>query len=133
MKVGIDMVEVDRFYKKDDSFYKKIFTENEIHYAKQHKNYAERFAGFFCAKEAFIKAIESDTKLDMRNIEVLHFESGKPYLNLYGDAKKMIKEREFIQSKSEKIKSDDDNKIDLSISHTKSSAVAIVIINFASN
>ncbi|MDD4408492.1 MAG: holo-ACP synthase [Clostridia bacterium] len=129
MKIGIDMVEVDRFYEKDDSFYKKIFTENEIHYARKYKNYAERFAGFFCAKEAFIKALECEKKLDMRNIEVLHFESGKPYLNLYGDARELIKEKEFTQDKSEKIKSDYFiKKIDLSISHTKNSAVAIVII-----
>src|SRR6185312_6342920 len=57
--IGIDLAEVER-YRFDESklawFARKIYTEVEVRYAMRKRNWPERLAGFFAAKEATRKA-----------------------------------------------------------------------------
>ena len=59
--IGIDIVEIKRFlnkpYKTNLDFYKKIFHESEITCCLERKNFAECFAGKFAIKESVIKSI----------------------------------------------------------------------------
>ncbi|MDD2445421.1 MAG: holo-ACP synthase [Clostridia bacterium] len=118
MKIGTDLTEVKKFYKKKEAFYKKLFTESEINYAKKYKNYAERFAGFFCVKEATMKALgQGYDIIRFIDIETLHLECGKPFINLKETAKKSFEEQ-------------GGKKIEISISHTNDIAMAVVLIKF---
>ena len=79
--IGIDIEKIDRFENWTEEGLKRIFTKKEIEYASQFENRLEHFCGFFCVKEAFVKALDDDT-LNYSGIEILHTESGKPYINI---------------------------------------------------
>ncbi len=118
--VGIDNIEVKRIKKQiDDStkFKEKIFTVKEIEYCESKKNYAESFAARFAAKEAFLKAIGTgwSNGLQFTDIEILNDENGKPKIYLQGKAKQIIQKNNL-------------ENINISMSHLKEIASAIVII-----
>ena len=115
--IGIDIEEVARFENKTDEFYKRIFTLDEIKYAEKFDKKAERFAGMFCAKEAVMKAISVQIeKMSFQDIEITHAQNGKPVVVL----KNLVKEIfESINAKS----------VEISVSHTSKTAVAICFIN----
>ena len=106
--IGIDIIEVSRFrkkqYEENKNFYKKIFVKSEINYCLKFKNSAERFAGKFALKEALIKSI--DKKIRFSEIETSHLKS-KPIVRI----KKSGKKYNFIAS----------------LSHENDFAVAVVI------
>lgn len=79
MKIGTDIVEISRMEKSLESerFKTKVFTEKEIAYCKR----AESFAGIFAGKEAYLKALGTGIDRTLNEIEILHNEIGKPYLN----------------------------------------------------
>ena len=108
--IGIDIIEIERFDKLIKKYGKKflcrIFTDSEIKYAERKKN-AESFAGMFAAKEAFIKAY-GERKIEFYDIEILHDKNNKPSYNLHFET---------------------DLPLNLSISHNKTTAVAICIID----
>ena len=112
--IGIDMEKIGRFEHWTEEGLKRIFSEKEIKYANQFENNLEHFCGFFCVKEAFIKALDDDT-LNYASIEVLHKESGKPYINETSYIKAVLKEH---------FKS----RIEISISHCKEYAIAVVLV-----
>lgn len=116
--IGIDLTEVARIKKllKKDGFLQKILTEQEIEYVNQFKNKEEHIAGFFSAKEAVMKALEDCKKIGFTQIEILHKQSGKPYVNLNGQAKQMFESLGKTQ-------------IEISISQTANFATAICQIN----
>ncbi len=70
--VGIDIVEVSRIGRlKDrygDKFLAKVFTDDEIRYARSKRRGDESLAGRFAAKEAFMKA--RGRRLPWKSIEV---------------------------------------------------------------
>ncbi len=78
-KIGTDLVRISRIEKsiKSESFLNKVFTEKEREYCKK----AENFAGIFAAKEAYFKAVGTGIKLPMTDVEILHNEAGKPFIN----------------------------------------------------
>ena len=82
--IGIDIEDVKRFsnmpYEQKKSFYKKIFSDNEIKYCISKPNPYPHFAARFCAKEATIKAFDNK-KLNMPEIEV-EIKKSKPFLKL---------------------------------------------------
>ncbi len=107
IKVGTDIVEISRFSKMKDLelFKKHTFTKREKEYFKTCKNQYESIAGAFAAKEAFAKYSGSGFRgFGLRDIEVLHDELNKPYLVFMG--KRL--------------------EADLSISHSDTTAVAVV-------
>ena len=115
--IGIDLVENKRIESalKDKDFAGRILTTNEIDYVDKFKNKVEHIAGFFCAKEAVMKALEDCDKISFKDIEILHKESGKPYAKLYGKAKELFLQKEL-------------KSIEISISQTKNFATAIALV-----
>ncbi|MDE6470426.1 MAG: holo-ACP synthase [Eubacterium sp.] len=78
-KIGTDIVKISRIEKsiKNDTFLQQVFTEREIEYCKK----AESFAGLFACKEAYFKAIGTGIKFPLTDVEILHDDKGKPYIN----------------------------------------------------
>jgi len=104
--VGIDIVDVTRIAdiveKYGDRFLCKIFTEEEIAYARKRRFLGESLAGRFAAKEAFMKAIGRNLK--WKDINVLQ-SGGRPYIEFQGTRFNGV-----------------------SISHEKTYAVSVVVI-----
>jgi holo-[acyl-carrier protein] synthase len=114
--VGIDLAEVAR-YRFDERklawFARKIYTEREMEYAMRKRNWAERLAGFFAAKEATRKAFGH--AIPWRWVGVAHERSGKPTIELRERAAALMHNRGV-------------RTIHLSITHTATAAVAFVIL-----
>ena len=111
-EVGIDIVEIADFQiriKRTHSLLKKLFSKSERSYCKGHPG---RLAARFAAKEATKKAISVPVPLDWKEIIISHNRNGKPIINLPG---KIIKKLSITQ-------------IIVSLSHTKTTAVACVVI-----
>jgi holo-[acyl-carrier protein] synthase len=117
--IGIDLIEVKKIARNihSEAYLRKVFTEAEIEECKLAVNSAERFAGKFAAKEAFMKAIRKGIRQGVwfTQIEVLNEESGAPYVRVNREMESLIRELSV-------------NKIHISVTHTKSTAAAIVIL-----
>jgi holo-[acyl-carrier protein] synthase len=114
--LGTDIAEVDRFRfdaARLKKFAKKIFTDEEMSHARKHRHPHERLAGAFAAKEATRKAFGH--AIPWRLIGVRHERSGKPFVELSGRAAQLIPARGV-------------RRMHLTISHSKHSAVATVIL-----
>lgn len=115
--VGIDIVEIDRVLEavvKTKGFLEKTFTAGEVEYFKSRNMKYETIAGNFAGKEAFVKAMGTGfIGIEPKDIEILRNENGKPYINI---------------SKDEVNKLLGTAKIFITISHSKTYAVANVII-----
>lgn len=114
--IGIDMIEVERVQDKivnKPGFRELIFSENEISYCESKKNKFEHYAARFAAKEAFLKAIGTGwtNEIAFNEIEIKNDVNGKPEILLSGTAAVLHTD-----------------KILVSLSHLKSMATAIVII-----
>ncbi|MDD2523651.1 MAG: holo-ACP synthase [Endomicrobiia bacterium] len=110
MKIGIDIEEVKRFSKlvKDDTFLKRIFSQNEIDYCLSKKNLSQHFAVRFAGKEAVWKAINSKKNISITDISFKNIDNGKPEVYI----------------KNKRI-----SYIDISFSHTKNTVVAVAIVS----
>ncbi len=116
--IGTDLIEIDRIKKAvlKESFTKKCYTINELNnfYYVDNINY-NSLAGNFAGKEAVSKALGTGfSNVSLLDIEILRHPSGKPYVNLFGNAK-LIADSLNI------------NELLISISHNKTSASAFVI------
>jgi holo-[acyl-carrier protein] synthase len=114
--IGIDLAEVARYRFDERSlawFARKVYTDSEMRYAMRKRNWHERLAGFFAAKEATRKAFGH--AIPWRRIGVQHARSGKPAIELYGDAQQLIALRDV-------------STIHVTITHTASIAAAVVIL-----
>ena len=114
---GIDIIEIARIknvlYKHPKRFLEKIFTEYEINYCRGRST---QLAARFAAKEAAMKALGTGVRgVGWKEIEVQRLPSGKPFIKLHGRAMERAK---FIGVE----------KIELSISHSKELATAMVIM-----
>lgn len=109
MKIGVDIVEVQRFENFDwnSRLAKNIFTAKEIKECKKKKNPFESLAGRFAAKEAIKKTIAENIKFN--KIEITNRKSGAPKVNFLD---KKIKNK---------------YKSQISISHTKHIAQAVCL------
>lgn len=116
VSVGIDLIEIKRVKKTAENprFYERILGNNEFEQLKKRNFPIQSIAANFCAKEAFSKAIGTGIKnFSFSDVEVLRDDTGKPYLKL-----------------SEKLKSllgDNYINFDVSLTHTKEYASAVVI------
>ena len=106
--IGIDISSIKKFkdkpFEKNENFYKKIFSEQEITYCLKFENYYEKFAAKFALKEAVIKSINK--KIILSEIETSYLDS-KPFI-------------EILNSKQ-------NYKFLASLSHENEIAVAVVI------
>lgn len=112
--IGIDIIELDRIQnslRKSDKLIKRILTKDEqkvFSLLQQEYRQVEYAAGRFAAKEAFAKAVGSGIgKLSFQDIEIMQKKSGEPSLQAVGY---------------------ESEHVFLSISHSKTYAVAQVII-----
>lgn len=117
---GIDIIEVQRVAEKvgkQNGFREKIFSASEISFCESKINRSEHYAARFAAKEAFLKAIGKGLTetFDLNQIVVSNDELGKPTITLTGQLE--IKARELHWT-----------KIHVSLSHLKSIACAVVVI-----
>lgn len=80
--IGVDIEDIQRFankpYELNESFYTKIFSENELSYCLSKQNPYPHFAVRFCAKEAFMKAYPTQIG-DYTSIEVVT-SGNKPFV-----------------------------------------------------
>ncbi len=115
--IGTDIIEIERIKKALDSkgFLKKCFTKKEIEmFFNEYKNY-NSLAGNFATKEAVSKVLGTGfNKVQPIEIEVLRLENGKPYVNLYGNAKDIANDLNI-------------KEILVSISHDRDKAISFVI------
>ena len=121
--IGTDIVSVDRIKNslKNKKFIGRIFNEKEILKCKKNKNSINCYAKRFAAKEAFSKALGTGISngINFNEIVILNKKSGKPYISIIGQTKKILKKK-FKRKKS---------KISLSLSDEKKYAVAFVTIS----
>lgn len=122
MKVGNDLVEVERFYKllSNESFIKRVFTDKEMQHINSfndEQKKAERMAGKYAGKEAVAKVIGFGIAkgVSFNEIEILPNNDGKPQVSLSGKTKVIFN-------------SLDEKNIEISISNTKNLASAVCII-----
>jgi len=118
---GIDSVEVARIRRLAERFgrrfLERVFTEAEMAYADAKANRWERYAARFAAKEAGMKAIGTGWRRGIRwqDFEVLNAASGKPEMRLHGQALRIARSLGV-------------RRINLSLTHTRALALAVVII-----
>lgn len=118
--VGIDMIEVERVaakISKESGFRELVFSAVEIQYCESKTNKFEHYAARFAAKEAFLKALGTGwaSGTAFNEIQIINNEAGRPELSLLGQTA----QADIVQ---------DIVSISVSLSHIKSIASAIVII-----
>jgi holo-[acyl-carrier protein] synthase len=114
--IGVDLAEVERYRFEPEmlrSFARKVYTGEEMRYAMGKRNWPERLAGFFAAKEAARKAFGH--AIPWREVGVAHTAAGKPILVLSGTAAELLRLRDV-------------STIHLTITHTATTAAAVVIL-----
>ena len=114
--IGIDLAEVERYAfseRKRAWFARKVYTEEEMAYAMRKRNWPERLAGFFAAKEAVRKAFGH--AIPWNAVGVSHERSGKPVIRLYRGYEALL-ERRGVRA------------IHLTITHTATTAAAVVVL-----
>lgn len=116
--IGIDIQDVSRlenFVESTDKM-RRMFSQRELDYISKKSRALETVAGLFCAKEAFFKAVGSGINVgQLREVEVGHQHSGAPYYVL---SPAVIKAYNLSTA-----------RVNLSISHTKTTAVAVCYIS----
>ena len=113
--IGTDIIEIDRIKRacQGEGFLERAFTKNELSKAKGSASF---LAGCFAVKEAVAKCFGTGVSgFGLTDIEALRDSKGKPYVNLYNNAKKIF---EALGG----------TNIQVSISDTKDVAVAFAII-----
>jgi phosphopantetheine--protein transferase-like protein len=91
--IGVDILGTARLEslrgKYDDPFFGKTYTAAELEAGIKKPDPVTYFAGRFAAKEAVFKALGvSAAGFRPDDVETLNDDTGKPYVVLYGEAKK---------------------------------------------
>ena len=114
--IGIDLAEVERYRFEETKlawFARKVYTEEEMRYALSKRNWSERLAGFYAAKEAARKAFGH--AIPWRRVGVTHARSGAPSL-LFAEPYAHLPASRGV------------TRIHLTITHTAATAAAVVIL-----
>jgi len=114
------MIEVERVAfsaGRDSGFREMVFSKREIEYCESKASPFQHYAARFAAKEAFLKAIGRgwDSSLALHEIEIVNEVNGKPRLLLSGKTAETLESLEI-------------RSIHVSLSHLKTYASAIVIL-----
>jgi holo-[acyl-carrier protein] synthase len=118
---GTDMIEIDRIQQSitrfGDRFLHRVFTPTEIAFCTRKKNAAESFAARFAAKEAAAKALGTGISrgISWLEIEVTRRPGSRPILSLTGRAAERAKQLGVTH-------------ISVSLTHTRETALAIVLM-----
>ena len=117
--IGIDIIKIDRMQEADQKwgrkFIEKFLTSDEIKYCFEKKVPYLSVAVRFAAKEALIKAIGSEIAVNMKDIEIILNEKGRPSIKVKGTLESFFKENTIT-------------KCHLSLSHEKEFGVACVVL-----
>ncbi len=118
--VGIDLVEIERIatsLQKDNGFRELVFAPEEISYCESKTQKYEHYAARFAAKEAFLKALGTGwvSGTAFNEIIVQNTSTGKPQLVFTGTTAQTIAALAY-------------NHISLSLTHTRTTAGAVVVI-----
>ncbi|HDH04822.1 MAG TPA: holo-[acyl-carrier-protein] synthase [Nitrospirae bacterium] len=117
--IGIDIVRIQRMrdaHKKwGRKFFEKFLTGNEIAYCYEKKEPYPSISVRFAAKEALIKAIGSEVHVNMKDVEIVNSENGRPWIKVLGRLEKFFNEKEI-------------RSCHLSLSHEKEYGVACVVL-----
>lgn len=117
---GIDIIEVDRIAEKigkNQGFRELVFSPKEIAYCEKQVHSHQHYAGRFAAKEAFLKALGTGwlNGTAFNEMEITHDSNGQPQLELKGNTAQTLASRKI-------------RRIHVSLSHQKTMATAIVIL-----
>lgn len=117
--IGIDITEVSRI-RYSDRFLQKIAYQDEIDYImkeSQPEVQIQKIAALWSVKEAVMKALGlgQDSGVVFKDIKLCHEKSGKPFVELFGVAKEAFAKYPR-------------KKLEVSLSHTKTCAVAVALI-----
>ena len=118
--IGTDLIEVERVAHKMEKkigFKELVFYPNEIIYCEARTYKYEHYAARFAAKEAFLKALGTGWRngTAFNEIEIYNYEEGKPEIRFHGVTAKTVTALKL-------------GKISVSLSHLKTMACAMVII-----
>ena len=118
--IGCDLADVERIEKAiaRKGFKERVFTPEEIAYCTgPHGDKAQSYAARFAAKEAFLKAIGTGLRGSgqLTDISVINDDLGKPELHVTG----------YYAAYIEKLGV---TKIHLTLSHTATTAMAVVVL-----
>ena len=118
--IGTDLIEVERVAKKLEKktgFIELVFSADEIIYCEARTFKYEHYAARFAAKEAFLKALGTGWQKGtaFNEIEIYNDAEGKPEFRFYGVTAVTIASLKL-------------GKISVSLSHLKTMACAMVII-----
>lgn len=117
--IGTDIIEIARIsdiLSKGYKFLERLLTPNERKHLESIGMKQESVASMWCAKEAVAKALGTGIRgFEMKDIEILHDELGKPLVKLHANAEKT----------AERLGAGD---VSLSISHCRDYAVAMCVI-----
>ena len=121
--IGVDLMEIQRMRfmleKWGERFYQKVFTAEEIAYCQSRSRPYFSFAARFAAKEAFAKALGTGIgeACGWKDVFVRVNASGSPEIGLSDRLRKRLAGR----------------RVFLSLSHTQSMAIAMVVIEDGSS
>jgi holo-[acyl-carrier protein] synthase len=116
---GIDLIDTQRIKKtlenNRDGFLKRVCTDSEQTFLKNHGRKEEKLAGIFALKEAFSKALGTGIgeRLSFQDLEVTYLESGQPKIKYIGSGFSSVK---------------NSWQISCSVSHEGSMLAAVVIL-----
>lgn len=118
--IGVDMLEIARMQRAIDGhphFIRRVFTEEERLYCEHTAHPAEHYAARFAAREAVLKALGLGfgAGVGFSDVSVTLDDAGRPRVLLAGRAAEVAREQGV-------------REVALSISHTRSVAVANAVI-----
>lgn len=114
---GVDLVEVKRFAQTlkrwDKRFLSRIFTPQELAYARDKKSRVQHLAVRFAAKEAVVKALGAPKGLGLewKDLEIRNTAAGQPKVVFHGTMRRYSR-----------------LQVHLSLTHTDKTAVATAIV-----
>lgn len=109
MNIGIDIIEIARIKEAiarfGTTFLDRVYSPREIAYCSGYSDPYPSYAARFAAKEAYVKYCGGLHGVNINQIEVINAETGKPALHVQGNPA----------------------KVSVSLSHSRTNAVAVVI------
>jgi holo-[acyl-carrier protein] synthase len=119
--VGVDIIEIERvrgvLQRKGSRFLNRVYTARERELCSNKIDPSQELAAYFCAKEAFLKALGTgkSERIRWKDVSVDKDRKGKPLIKVDGIVREKLAERSI-------------SNIQVSLSHSDFYAVAVVIL-----
>jgi holo-[acyl-carrier protein] synthase len=119
-KIGIEIIETQRTDEAAAAGIDRaqsLFTDREASYCEGKRRRSEHYAARFAAKRAALKALGAERRedIELREVEVIDDEQGKPEMLLHGRVKGLLEQQQIKQ-------------VALTLAHCRDSAIAVVIL-----